>query len=447
MTKTYFRKALVVVCFCINSTSLVEAATLQNAKALQWDLTNGHNKRIRPVQNQSDRVDIQVGLSLIALQEFDEVLGKFSVVGVFELYWQDQNMMWDSANYSGINRINLGYEDVWKPELILTNPSDKLDSFGKHWQDIRFSSNGWAEWYPADLIKSTCSVNVHYFPFDVQECKIETYVWAYNAFEIKITSIYDTVDIVGMAEHGTWTVIGTEAKAEVDGLMYKETFTFRLARKPQYVIVNVMLPILLLCLLNVLVFVLPSESGERVSYCITVLLSIAVFMTIVSDILSKAAEPLPLVSYYLMIVLILSSIIAFTTIFNLRLFHKKSDAVVPYWLVRVYHTLSWQSCKLIFKRNNVQAIDLNENNNAQTGSEISNTVTILEQENVTKAQHFHGNTMKDDTTGISAEGDICTWQDISEMVDYIALFVSATVSISGFFIFLILTKLDACKTA
>ena len=182
MTKTYFRKALIVVCLCINSTSFLEAATLHDAKTLQWDLTNGYNKRIRPVQNQSDRVDIQVGLSLIALQEFDEVLGKFSVVGVFELYWQDQNMMWDSANYSGINRINLGYEDVWKPELILTNPSDKLDSVGKHWQDIRFSSNGWAEWYPADLIKSTCSVNVHYFPFDVQECKIETYVWAYNAF-------------------------------------------------------------------------------------------------------------------------------------------------------------------------------------------------------------------------------------------------------------------------
>ena len=90
-----------------------------------------------------------------------------------------------------------------------------------------------------------------------------------------------------------------------------------------------MLPILFLCILNVLVFFLPLESGERVSYAITVLLSIAVFMTIVSDTLPKTSEPLPLISYLLMISLIISSIIAVITIFNLRLFHKKSDTVVP----------------------------------------------------------------------------------------------------------------------
>ena len=53
----------------------------------------------------------------------------------------------DPANYSGINNIVLGYEDVWVPELILTNPSDKLDSFGKDWQVIRYYSDGWAEWF------------------------------------------------------------------------------------------------------------------------------------------------------------------------------------------------------------------------------------------------------------------------------------------------------------
>ena len=446
MTKTYLRKVLIVVCLCINSTTLLEAATVQDAKTLQVDLTNDYNKRVRPVQNQSDRVDIQVGLAVIALQEFDEVLGKFSVVGVFELFWQDENMMWDPANYNGVNNIILGYEDVWKPELILTNPSDKLDSFGKDWQLIRFHSNGWAKWYPADLIKATCFVNVHYFPFDVQECKIETYVWAYNAFEIELTSLYDTVHIGGMAEHGTWTVIGTEAKAEVDGLVYKGTFTFRLARKPQYVIVNVMLPILLLCLLNVLVFVLPSESGERVSYSVTVLLSIAVFMTIVSDTLPKTAKPLPLVSYFLMIALIISSIIACITVFNLRLLHKTSHQNVPYWLVCAYRTLSWSSCKRGCKRNEVQTVDLNENQNAKIESKPSNPLTVREKDNVSNRRHLQGNKMENETTDLSTEGDICTWQNISEMIDYIALVVTAVVSISAFFIFLIVTKVGGSQT-
>ena len=434
--------ALIIVSVCLKIITVVDAATLQDAKTLQADLTNGYNRRLRPVQNQKDQVNVRVGLAAIALQEFDEVLEKFSIVGVFELRWQDENMVWNPANYSGINNTVLGYEDVWVPELILTNPSDKLDSFGKDWQVIRFTSDGWAEWFPADLIKATCSVNVYYFPFDIQECKIETYVWAYTAFEVKLTSIHDTIYTDLMPEHGSWSVIATEAKAEVDGWVYKGTFTFRLERKPQYITVNVVLPILFLCILNVLVFFLPPESGERVSYAITVLLSIAVFMTIVSDTLPKTSEPLPLISYLLMISLIISSIIAVITIFNLRLFHKKSDTVDPNWLVRIYLALSWSTCTRRCKSNKVLAEDLIENHNTKTGINHSplNKMAILELENETNERHY-GNKMKGDSTECSADSSvICTWQDISEMVDYIALVFTTSVTILGFATFLIVTK-------
>ena len=437
---------LIVSYFCLGLTMIIEAATLQDAKTLQADLTNGYNKRLRPVLNQDDKVTVNVGLVMVALQEFDEVLEKFSIVGVFELRWQDENMIWDPANYNGINNTILGYEDVWKPELILTNPSDKLDSFGKDWQVIRFRSDGWAEWFPADLIKATCSVNVYYFPFDIQECKIETYVWAYAIFEVQLNAIYDTINTALMAEHGSWSVIGTEAKAEVDGMVSKGTFTLRLERKPQYIIVIVVLPILFLCILNVLVFFLPAESGERVSYSITVLLSIAVFMTIVSDTLPKTSEPLPLISYLLMSSLIISSIIAFITIFNLRLFHKKSDAAVPNWLISVYRTMSWSACKQRCKRNRVQTVELNENHNSISGTKLLplNKLAMLTQESETNPQKLCGNTMIAETTETSSGDDgTCTWQDISEMVDYVSFIVTTVVTTLGFVIFLIVTTVSA----
>ena len=446
MSKRCFRKALLVVIFCLNLITHVETATLQDAKRLQADLTNGYNKRLRPVQNQSDQITVSVGLDVYALQEFDEVLERFSVVGIFYLGWQDESMMWDPANYSGINNTVLGYEDIWKPELILTNPSDKLDSFGKDWQVIKINSNGQVLWFPADLIKSTCSVNVYYFPFDIQECKIETYVWAYAASEVKLISILQTVGTDSMAEHGSWSVIGTEAKAEVDGGVYKGTFTFRLERKPQYIIVNVVSPIVFLCILNVLVFCLPSESGERVSYAITVLLSIAVFMTIVSDTLPKTSEPLPLISYLLMISLIISSTIAVITIFNLQLFHKRSDAVVPNWLIRVYLALRRCSCTQRCKRNKVQTDDLKENHNDHASTEIKlpplKKMSLVEQGNE-KGMILHGYTMADATTEISDDTNDCTWQDISEMIDYVSLFITIIVMFLGFSIFLIRTRVAA----
>ena len=64
-----------------------------------------------------------------------------------------------------------------------------------------------------------------------------------------------------------------------------------LKRKPLLIVVNVLLPIAFLSVLNVLVFIIPVDSGQRVSYCITVLLSISVFFTIVSDTLPKSSDP------------------------------------------------------------------------------------------------------------------------------------------------------------
>ena len=44
-----------------------------------------------------------------------------------------------------------------------------------------------------------------------------------------------------------------------------------------------MLPIILSSILVTLVFLVPVESGEKLSYILTVLLTIAVFLTIIGD--------------------------------------------------------------------------------------------------------------------------------------------------------------------
>ena len=68
----------------------------------------------------------------------------------------------------------------------------------------------------------------------------------------------------------------TESFAQLDFWMY-------LRRRDQFYNTNVMLPIILSSLLVTLVFVVPVGSGEKLSYILTVLLTIAVFLTIIGD--------------------------------------------------------------------------------------------------------------------------------------------------------------------
>jgi len=82
-------------------------------------------------------------------------------------------------------------------------------------------------------------------------------------------------------------------------------------------------PITLLFMLQVLVFLLPAESGERVGYTVTILLAISMFLTLIAGELPRVSEPFPAVCFYLMVVLGLSSAMTVVVIFNLSLYYKQ----------------------------------------------------------------------------------------------------------------------------
>ena len=407
----------------------VYSASINEVKTLRSNLLSDYDKCVRPVINQTESVKVRIALSMVALQEFDEVNEKFSFVGLFSIVWKDENLVWNVSNYSGINQLLMSYREVWVPEIILTNPSEKLDSYGDDWQMIRYSASGDAFWYPGTLIKATCSINAYYFPFDVQKCHVEVFVWAYSFFEVKLVNINDKVYTGLMPEHGSWSVIKTQAKIEDVGYSSKGSFIFWFERKPQYVIVNVLLPVLFLCLLNVLVFLLPAESGERVSYSITVLLSIAVFMTIVSDTLPKTSEPLPIISYFLMISLIESAVITIATMLNLRLYHKDNNEVVPEWLACICLRLK-RLCTGSRRMSHTEQTAVEGNfptplNALALGT--SNKVGLLEP----KLQEMIVSFCREDRI---------SWKDVSVLVDFLLLGVSASVTLISFAVFMIITK-------
>ena len=63
----------------------------------------------------------------------------------------------------------------------------------------------------------------------------------------------------------------------------------KIKRLATYYIVSVVFPVLFLSLTATLVFALPADSGEKMGTSITVLLSFAVYLTIVSENIPKTS--------------------------------------------------------------------------------------------------------------------------------------------------------------
>jgi len=58
--------------------------------------------------------------------------------------------------------------------------------------EVQFQSNiliyngGYAMWIPCTIYKSSCTIDVQYFPFDEQNCTLMFGSWTYSGKEVKL---------------------------------------------------------------------------------------------------------------------------------------------------------------------------------------------------------------------------------------------------------------------
>ena len=73
---------------------------------------------------------------------------------------------------------------------------------------------------------------------------------------------------------------------------------FQLERLPLFYLLNLMFPCMLISSMALLGFLLPPDSGEKVSLEITVLLSLAVFLLVVSETMPPTSETFPFIGTF-----------------------------------------------------------------------------------------------------------------------------------------------------
>lgn len=182
----YMMSGHVFVLLLISQIGCALTATINDTETLHADLFKAYNKNVRSIFDQDSPINVGITLYIKSIQEFDEVNEKFSLVAALQLIWDDYRLQWTQSAYGGLSLITVSYGDVWVPELTLSSPSDKNSAIGKSSDRIRFQSNGESEWFPANLIPSTCSVNVRNYLFDTQSCTTSFTSLGYKNTEVTL---------------------------------------------------------------------------------------------------------------------------------------------------------------------------------------------------------------------------------------------------------------------
>ncbi|XP_050409192.1 neuronal acetylcholine receptor subunit alpha-3 [Patella vulgata] len=329
-----------IILFVISlSVSVVTpSATYDDNRRLEKDLLSNYSQTIRPILNQSAIMEIDIAFNINGIMEIDDV-GQIMVTNAhFSLQWKDELLTWEPADYGGLEFMHPSPQVRWKPRIMIINSIYKRDVFSDESHTYLVQSDGNVTWAPSAVFSVFCNLDMTKFPFDVQKCTV--YIlpveYTYKELRLKLNPIIPLGDV---QEHGEWVIVRADGQ-EFDEpahprALYKVSVTLILARRPAFILLNVYLPVLVLSFLNVAVFAVPVDSGEKLSYVLTVLLSLAVFISIVSGMLPTTSTNIPLLTIYLSTLLCLSTCSVLLTVFIIRVHHRPPERVIPRALLLV----------------------------------------------------------------------------------------------------------------
>uniref|UniRef100_A0A8C3AP78 Cholinergic receptor nicotinic alpha 3 subunit n=1 Tax=Cyclopterus lumpus TaxID=8103 RepID=A0A8C3AP78_CYCLU len=303
---------------------------------------SSYNQYIRPVENVTDPVVVQFEVSMSQLVKVDELNQIMETNLWLRHIWNDYKLRWNPKDFGGVEFIRVPSNRIWKPDIVLYN-----NAVGDFQVDDKTKAllryNGDVTWIPPAIFKSSCKIDVTYFPFDYQNCTMKFGSWTYDKAKIDLVLIGSTINLKDFWESGEWTIIDApgykhDIKYNCCEEIYTDiTYSLYIRRLPLFYTINMIIPCLLISFLTVLVFYLPSDCGEKITLCISVLLSLTVFLLVITETIPSTSLVIPLIGEYLLFTMIFVTLSIVITVFVLNVHYRTPKThTMPCWVQTVF---------------------------------------------------------------------------------------------------------------
>ncbi|XP_060593613.1 5-hydroxytryptamine receptor 3A-like isoform X2 [Ruditapes philippinarum] len=391
---------LLLLCPISKAEEEYDLPKIQDVQKLSVNLLMNYSKHIIPSRKMPFNISIVTYLD--TLGNIDELEEMLSYVFWLGFSWKDESIKWDK-NDTDVEYVMLPWSEVWTPVLRVSNPHSEISksqNVDRSYETVIYSNEGKAYFQELMTTRTTCDLDMTYYPFDIQTCLIKMFIVGHLKFPFRIETRIKDENLIGDKSHGSWMLINRTVLSNY-GIM---TIKLMFERRPLFLLINIFMPIIVLALLTPVVFILPKKSGERVGYSITMLLAISVYMTIVSEHLPHNSQPMPLISVMIFICYMLDASIVFVVIINTKINAMKNRGHIPFFfrkfVLLTRKLLTILTCEKVHTKPEDESIDAQDKD---SGSE-----TLIElQNNIEQSIDFKRPNEKHDIT----------WQDLSNTID------------------------------
>ncbi|XP_076982788.1 neuronal acetylcholine receptor subunit beta-4 [Tamandua tetradactyla] len=330
-----------VLCFLVVLGRGGECRVANAEERLMDDLLNKthYNNLIRPATSSAQRISIQLQLILAQLISVNEREQIMTTNVWLKQEWTDYRLAWNSSRYEGVNILRIPAKRIWLPDIVLYNNADGTYEVSLY-TNVVVCSNGSILWLPPAIYKSACKIQVKHFPFDQQNCTLKFRSWTYDHTELDMVLKSPMASMDDFTPSGEWDIVALPGRRTVDPQdpSYVDvTYDFIIKRKPLFYTINLIIPCVLITSLAILVFYLPSDCGEKMTLCISVLLALTVFLLLISKIVPPTSLDVPLMGKYLMFTMVLVTFSIVTSVCVLNVHHRSpSTHTMAPWVRRCF---------------------------------------------------------------------------------------------------------------
>ncbi|KAI1722436.1 neurotransmitter-gated ion-channel ligand binding domain-containing protein [Ditylenchus destructor] len=214
----------------------------EDAKRLYDDLLTNYNRHKRPADSPLEPITIRLKLRLSQIIDVHEIDQIMTCSVWVKQVWTDRKLKWDPEDYGGVSVLYVPYELIW---IVLYNNADS------HY-NITISTkatlrhSGQVTWEPPAIFKSLCQIDV--------QCAILN---------------------LGLGAIPRICSISNSLAATLLPRFVRLLSERRMGHH---------------------VFYLPSDSGEKIALCISILVALTVFFLLLTEIIPATSITLPLIA-------------------------------------------------------------------------------------------------------------------------------------------------------
>ncbi|XP_046574947.1 neuronal acetylcholine receptor subunit beta-3-like [Haliotis rubra] len=280
------------------------AASPEDIIQLKKKIFDGYDRYVRPVHSHEEAIQMDMVFSLGSIDSLDLKSQKLKWNGWLTLTWHDKLLSWNASQYGDTDFIMVPQTKIWLPDYVINNDVSAKTVLGNAGTLVFIRSSGKVTWEPGMISETSCKIDIRKYPFDTQTCSIDFLPWMTTSKFMNTTVSSNKIEMSGFVPHGEFTIAGSSVvyarfpAGFTDDDLVGITFSVVLNRRPAFYWMIMIFPMMTFPLLCPISFLVPVESGEKITLSITVVLSYLVFIGSMNDAMPKLSDTVSLMVIY-----------------------------------------------------------------------------------------------------------------------------------------------------